>query len=108
MIVEFFDTVTSNITLILLIVSLGIFGTLAVQSRKIKSFQFQMSVFIMIWISSEIIGVLARAEILNVSIYESVGHLIHLASMAAIGVIFWMRFYFSSRKGNKFMDEIPS
>jgi len=107
MIVELFDAITSNITLILLIVSLGIFGTLAVQSRKIKSFQFQMSVFIMIWISSEIIGVLARAEILNISIYESVGHQIHLASMVAISIIFWMRFYLS-RKGNKFIDEIPS
>ena len=108
MIIEFFDTITSNITLILLVVSLGIFGTLAIQSRKIKSFQFQMSVFIMIWLASEFIGVLAKAGILNVSAYESIGHEIHLASMVAISIIFWTRFYLSSKKGNKFIDEIPS
>jgi len=108
MTVEFLDIVASNITLILLIVSVGIFGTLAIQSRKIKSFQFQMSVFIMIWLASEIIGVLAKAEVLNISAYESIGHQIHLASMVSISVIFWMRFYFSSRKGKKFIDEIPS
>lgn len=106
--IEFFDMISSNITLILLIVAVGIFATLGIQSRKIKSFQFQMSVFIMIWLASEIIGVLARAEILNISGYESVGHQIHLASMVAISVIFWMRFYLSSRKGNKFIDEMPS
>lgn len=108
MIVEFFDIATSNITLILLVISLGIFGFLAIQSRKIKSFQFQMSIFIMIWLASEILGVLARAEILNVSGFESIGHQIHIVSMASISVIFWMRFYFSSRKGKKFIDEIPS
>jgi len=106
--IEFFDMISSNITLILLIVAVGIFATLGIQSRKIKSFQFQMSVFIMIWLASEIIGVLARAEILNISGYESIGHQIHLASMIVISVIFWMRFYLSSRKGNKFIDEMPS
>lgn len=108
MITEFFDIISANITLILLIVSVGIFGGLAIQSRKIKSFQFQMSVFIIMWLGSEIIGVLARADILNVSLYESIGHQIHLASMATISVIFWMRFYFSTRKGKKFIDEIPT
>lgn len=108
MILEYFASATSNITLILLVIALGIFARLAIQSRGTKNFQFHMSLFIMIWIVGELVGVLAKNEILNISVYESVGHQIHLASMAAISVIFWLRFYYSNKSGKKFIDEIPA
>ena len=108
MIGELLSFVTSEINLIMLLVAIGIFAGLALQSRKIKSFQFQMSIIIMIWIAGEIVGVLARNEILNLSTFEDVGHQIHLVSMIAIGAVFWLRFYHAKKLGKKFMDEIPS
>ncbi len=108
MILEFFASATSNITLILLVIALGIFGGLALQTRGIKNFQFHMSIFIMIWIVSELVGVLAKNDIVNISVYEDVGNQIHLASMAAISIIFWLRFYYSNKAGRKFIDEIPT
>ena len=107
MIADLFSFVTSEVILIMLIVAIGIFASIALQSRKIKSFQFQMSIIIMIWIAGEIVGVLAKNGILDLSTFEGVGHQIHLVSMIAISVIFWLRFYYAKREGKKFIDEIP-
>jgi len=108
MIGELLSFVTSEINLIMLVTAIGIFAGLALQSRKIKSFQFQMSIIIMIWIVGEIVGVLGRNEILKLSTFEDVGNQIHLASMIAIMAVFWLRFYYAKKQGKKFMDEIPS
>lgn len=108
MIGELFTFVTSEITLIMLVVAIGIFAGLALQSRKIKGFQFQMSIIIMIWIAGEIIGVLAKNEILDLDTFEEVGHQIHLVSMILIGAVFWLRFYHAKREGKKFIDEISN
>ena len=108
MILEFLDYASSEYTLILLIVALGIFGGIALQSRNVKSFQFHMSIFIMLWIIGEVIGIFVKAEIVDLGILESVGHQIHLVSMAVIGIIFWLRFYYAKKEGKKFIDEIPS
>jgi hypothetical protein len=48
----------NSITTLLLLVALGIFVWLAVRSRNIRSFQFQISIFIIIWILGEITGIL--------------------------------------------------
>ena len=88
--------------------AIGIFAGLALQSRKIKGFQFQMSIIIMIWIVGEIVGVLAKNEILDLSIFEGVGRQIHLVSMISIVAVFWLRFYHAKREGKKFIDEIPN
>lgn len=108
MISELFTFVTSEITLVMLVVAISIFTGLALQSRKIKSFQFQMSIIIMIWILGETVGVLAKNGILELNTFEGVGHQIHLVSMIAIGAVFWLRFYHAKRQGKKFIDEIPS
>ena len=108
MIVDMVSFVTSEVILIMLIAAIGIFAGIALQSRKIKSFQFQMSVIIMIWIIWEIVGTLARNGILDLSTFEGVGYQIHLVSMIAISTIFWLRFFHAKRGGKKFIDEIPS
>ena len=108
MIADLFSFVESEVILIMLTVAIGIFASIALQSRKIKSFQFQMSIIIMIWIAGEIVGVLAKNGILDLSTFEGVGYQIHLVSMIAISAIFWLRFYYAKREGKKFIDEIPS
>jgi len=108
MIADLLTFVTNEITMVMLFVAIGIFAGLALQSRKIKSFQLQMSIIIMIWVAGEIVGVLARNGILDLNTFEGVGHQIHLLSMIAIGAVFWLRFYHAKKQGKKFIDEIPS
>ena len=48
----------NSITIMLLLGALGIFVWLADQSKKIRSFQFQMSIFIIIWILGDMVSIL--------------------------------------------------
>ncbi|MDW0248839.1 MAG: hypothetical protein QN702_04370 [Nitrososphaeraceae archaeon] len=45
-------------TIFLLVISLGLFRWSALSSRNLRKFQFQMSIFVLIWIAGEIVRVL--------------------------------------------------
>jgi hypothetical protein len=93
-------------TVILLFAALAIFGYLAIYSRNIRNFQFQISMIILVWITSEITGNLIENSVLDAAIPRDLGLWIHLVSMTAISVTFWLRFYYSKRAGRRFIDEI--
>ena len=95
-----------NTTLALLSVAIIIFSLLAAKSKNIKSFQFQISLFIIIWIIGEIADVLQDANIIEFSNLENVGLEIHLASMAFFALMLWLRFYLSKRSGRKLIEDI--
>lgn len=92
--------------LALLFVALGIFATIAARSRKIRSFQFQIAVFIMVWIVGEMVEVLQDMGLLNV-IDKELGMEIHLASMIFFSIMIWLRFYYSWSRGRKIVDSPP-
>src|SRR5581483_5426642 len=49
----------NSFTIILLFAALGLFvWVAATQSKKIRSFQFQLSIFLIIWIAGDLLGVL--------------------------------------------------
>jgi len=54
-----------DLTLILLLIAMGIFGILTIKSRNLKSFQFHVSVIIIIWIVGEVIGILNDMNIIE-------------------------------------------
>lgn len=93
-------------TVILLFVALAIFGYLAIRSRNIRNFQFQISIIILAWVTSEIIGNLIESAAFDTTIPKDLGLWIHLISMTVISVTFWLRFYYSKRAGRRFIDEI--
>ena len=57
--------IVSNFTLYLLFVALGIFVWLAWRSRSVKSFQFQISIFLLIWIGGEFMFCFGFLKIVN-------------------------------------------
>lgn len=95
-------------TIILLFVALAIFGYLVIRSRNIRNFQFQISMIILVWITSEIVGNLIESSALEASTPQDLGLWIHLTAMTAISVTFWLRFYYSKRVGRRFVDEVSS
>jgi len=96
----------SNITFLLLLAALVIFGILTLQYRKIKSFQFQIFMVLVVLIISEIIDVMFDFDYLENSLLENLGSFIHVISMAGIALVFWARFYHSVRTRKKFVDEM--
>ena len=95
-----------NITFLLLLAALVVFGILALQYRKIKSFQFQIFMVLVVLIISEIIDVMFDFDYLENSLLENLGSFIHVISMAGITLVFWARFYHSVRTRKKFVDEM--
>ena len=65
-------------TLVILFMSLAIFGWLAVRCRNIRSFEFQISIFIMVYIVGEIIEDYNKIPFF--SAFPYIGSQIHLVA----------------------------
>jgi hypothetical protein len=104
------DPVASGLTIILLFIALSIFIWLAVRSRGITTFQFQIAIFILIWILGEIIGVLQEYQIIILSPFfnqlPDISLQIHVSSMIFLSVMLWIRFYYSERRQKKLIDDL--
>lgn len=98
-----------NITTALLLVALGIFVWLAVLSKNIRTFQFQISIFIIIWILGEIAGILRDSGIISLSALQGdVGLEIHVVSMFFFSTLLWVRFYYSQRSGRRMIEGVDA
>ena len=99
----------SNLTLYLLFVALGIFVWLAWRSHSVKSFQFQISIFILIWIGGEFITTLYESGLFGFRFeLHDLGMQIHLVSMILFALIMFVRFYYSYRSGHKIVESLAS
>ena len=104
-----FLIIMSNITLILLLVELGIFVWLAARSKKIRSFQFQMSIFLIVWILGEITGSLQDSGVVIFPVLQGdIGLEIHTVSMVFFSIMLWFRFYYSERSGKKMIEGLDA
>ena len=97
-----------NVLIGLLVVALGIFGWLATISRNIRAFQFQISVFIIIWITGELVDMIQSGKFLAAPGIESAGSQIHLGAMIFFSAMIWLRFISARAKGKKIVDEPPA
>ena len=104
------NSIASGLTTILLFIALIIFMWLAVRSRGITTFQFQISIFIVIWILGEIIGVLQEYQMVILSPFfnwlPDISLQIHLSSMIFLSVMLWIRFYHLERRQKKLIDDL--
>lgn len=96
---------SGHLTLILLFVGIGIFSLLAADSRKIKSFQFQISIFIVIWITGEIIDLLQSLGTIGSILPSDLGIKIHLMAMIFFCGMVLVRFYLAQQSGKTMIDD---
>ena len=96
-----------DLTFILLLICAILFGYLALRSRNIRSFQFQISIFILIWMAGELANVLLENGIITVpGFMQEIGYEIHLGSMVFFGVFLYGRYYYSSKRGRKLIENV--
>ncbi|MRN40288.1 MAG: hypothetical protein FIO02_04515 [Nitrosopumilales archaeon] len=93
-----------GIALIILFMSLAIFGWLTVRNRNIRSFEFQITVFIIVYIIGEIIEDYKIPSLLSL---PYIGSQIHIASAVLLAIIVWLRLY-SVRKSGRMIDKLES
>jgi hypothetical protein len=101
-----FLSYASSLTLIILFASLAIFGWLTIRYRHIKNFEFQIFVFIIIYIVGEI---LENYKILSLSTsLHYIGPSIHIMAAAFLAMILWLRLYYVRGSGRKTIDKLAS
>ena len=93
-----FIPLLDSFTIILLVSALGIFAWLAAKSKDIRSFQFQISIFIIIWVLGQAAGSLQDNGTIVLSPFQGdIGLEIHVVSLVFFSIMVWLRFYFSQR-----------
>jgi len=92
----------------LLLVATGIFVALAVRSRSIRSFQFQISCFLLLWILGEVLSSLTSIFPSTFFQFEGIDMQIHFISMIVFTSVIWIRFYYSYRTGYRLIDSLNS
>jgi bacteriorhodopsin len=88
------------------LIALGIFAWLAIRSRNIKSFQFQISIFILIWMTGEIVDLLGEEGVVELFSTSEIGMYVHVLAMAMFSAMLWIRFYLSERSGKRIADAL--
>ena len=86
-------------TIFLLVISLGLFSWSALSSRNLRKFQFQMSIFVLIWIAGEIVRVLHEEGIFTIFGRSEVGMILHTIAMLFFSLMLWIRFYYAKKSG---------
>jgi hypothetical protein len=99
---SFLDSM-SYVTLVLSIIPLGIFIWLAARSKNIRVFQFQISIFIAVYILGEIIEN-SRITVLP----PDIGPQIHVGSAIFFTILVWFRFYYAEKSSNKMIESITN
>jgi hypothetical protein len=95
----------SNVTVILLLGALSIFLWLT-RSKDIRSFQFQISIFIIIWLLGQVAGILQDGGIIVLSpLQGDIGLEIHVVSLVFFSIMLWVRFYYSESSGKRIIED---
>jgi hypothetical protein len=98
-----------NLTLVLLLIAMGIFVWLALLAKSIRTFQFQISIFIIVWALGELAGILHESGIIVLStLQDNIGLEIHVISMFFFSIMLWLRFYYSNRSGKKMIEDVDT
>ena len=92
----------SYVTLILSLIPLIIFIWLAVRSKNIRAFQFQISIFIAVYIIGEIIEN-TRITVFSV-LPPDIGSQIHVGSAIFFTIMVWFRFFYAEKSGKKMVE----
>lgn len=92
-------------TIILLLAALSIFAWLAARSKDIRSFQFQISAFIIIWVLGGVVYILQDSGVVVVSpLQGDVGLEINVVSLVFLSTLVWLRFYYSQRRRKRIIE----
>ena len=99
--------IMQNVLVGLLVTALGIFAWLAAISRNVKTFQFQLSVFIIIWIAGELVDLLQGNQMMVGMGMDSLGSAVHLGAMIFFSAMIWLRFVTARARGRKIVEDAP-
>jgi membrane associated rhomboid family serine protease len=104
---EISDFLSYDLTFFLLLACIALFGYLTFRSKNVRSFQFQISIFVLIWILGELANVLLYNGIISLPMsLQEIGYEIHLGSMIFFGIFLYARYYYSRKRGRELIENV--
>jgi hypothetical protein len=97
---------SSILTIIVLLATIAIFGFLTARYRNIRRFEFQLSIFILLYIIGEIFEVY-KFPILSTSL-PYIGPQFHITAALFLAIMLWLRLYSGRRNEYKMIDKFES
>lgn len=97
---------SSILTIIMLLATIAIFGFLTARYRNIRRFEFQLSIFILLYIIGEIFE-LYKFPILSTSL-PYIGPQFHITAALFLAIMLWLRLYSGRRNEYKMIDKFES
>jgi apolipoprotein N-acyltransferase len=73
-------------SLILILVAFALFARLAIKGKSLGSFRFQLSIFMLIWVLSEIPHIFSTLGLIDTASYSDIGLYLHATSMAVFAL----------------------
>lgn len=98
----------TDITLNLLVATLVIFTLLALKSGGVKSFHFQISIFVFIWIFGETLHVFGEGGFIPYPNLAEMSPIIHVISMTLISLVFLLRYIYVKKDEKKIITNIEN
>jgi hypothetical protein len=73
-------------SLVLILVAFAIFARLAIKGKSLGSFRFQLSIFMLIWVLSEIPHIFSTLGLIDTTSYSDIGLYLHATSMGVFAL----------------------
>ena len=73
-------------SLILILTAFVIFARLGIKGKSLGSFRFQLSIFLLIWVLSEIPHIFSTLGLMDTTSYSDIGLYLHATSMAVFAL----------------------
>lgn len=97
---------SSVLTIIMLLITLAIFGLITARYRNIRRFELQISIFILLYIIGEIFEVYKFPTISTSLPY--IGPQFHIAAALFLAVMLWLRLFSVRKNEYKMIDKFES
>ena len=97
---------SSVLTIIMLLVTLSIIGFIIARYKNIRRFEFQISIFVLLYIIGEIFEIYKFPTISTILPY--IGPQFHITAALFLAIMLWIRLYSVKRNGYKAIDKLES
>ena len=78
-------------SLVMILIAFAIFARLAIKGKSLGSFRFQLSIFLLIWVLSEIPHIGETLGLLSTASYSDIGLYLHALSMGVFALFIGWR-----------------
>lgn len=86
-IIDVFET----FSLVMILIAFALFARLAIKGKSLGSFRFQLSIFLLIWVLSEIPHVGETLGLVSIASYSDIGLYLHALSMGVFALFIGWR-----------------